>query len=74
MAMLGVTNYSKLPLRVATMLGFLLSALFLLLGLGYLIAKLVFWNRFSLGTAPLWVSQALSAQTLAAASVPRCVW
>ncbi len=37
------------------MLGFLLSALFLLVGLGYLIAKLAFWNRFSLGTAPLLV-------------------
>jgi glycosyltransferase involved in cell wall biosynthesis len=55
MAMLGVTNYSKLPLRLATMLGFLLSALFLLVGVGYLIAKLVFWDRFSLGTAPLLV-------------------
>ena len=54
-AMLGVTNYSKLPLRLATMLGFLLSALFLLVGVGYLIAKLVFWDRFSLGTAPLLV-------------------
>ncbi len=55
MAMLGITNHSKLPLRVATMLGFFLSALFLLVGLGYLIAKLVFWDRFSLGTAPLLV-------------------
>ncbi len=55
MAMLGITNYSKLPLRLATMLGLCLSALFLLLGLGCLIAKLVFWSRFSLGTAPLWV-------------------
>jgi glycosyltransferase involved in cell wall biosynthesis len=55
MAMLGITSYSKLPLRLATMLGFLLSALFLLVGLAYLAAKLVFWDRFSLGTAPLLV-------------------
>jgi glycosyltransferase involved in cell wall biosynthesis len=55
MAMLGITGYSKLPLRLATMLGFLLSALFLLVGLGYAVAKLLFWNRFSLGTAPLLV-------------------
>jgi glycosyltransferase involved in cell wall biosynthesis len=55
MAMLGITGYSKLPLRLATMLGFFLSALFLVLGLGYAVAKLLFWNRFSLGMAPLLV-------------------
>jgi len=53
LAMLGITNHSKVPLRVATMLGFLLSALSLLVALGYLIAKLVLWNWFSMGMAPL---------------------
>lgn len=53
MAMLGFTNHSKVPLRLATMLGFLMSALSLFIALGYLIAKLIFWNEFTLGTAPL---------------------
>jgi len=53
MAFLGIVNHSKVPLRAATMLGFAMSALSLLVALGYLVAKLVLWNRFQLGTAPL---------------------
>jgi glycosyltransferase involved in cell wall biosynthesis len=53
MAMLGITNHSKVPLRVATMAGFTISILSLLVALGYLIAKLMFWNELQLGTAPL---------------------
>ena len=52
-AMLGVTNLSKVPLRFVTWLGFLCSALSLLVGFAYLIYKLLFWNRFSAGAAPL---------------------
>ncbi len=52
-AMLGITNHSKVPLRIATMLGFAMSAFSLLIALGYLVAKLVFWDQFILGTAPL---------------------
>jgi glycosyltransferase involved in cell wall biosynthesis len=52
-AMLGITNHSKVPLRVATILGFAMSALGFLLAAGYLAAKLLFWNRFTLGTAPI---------------------
>jgi glycosyltransferase involved in cell wall biosynthesis len=52
MAMLGITNHSKIPLRLATLLGFAMSALGFLLAFGYLVAKLVFWNKFILGTAP----------------------
>ncbi len=51
--MLGITNHSKVPLRIATFIGFALSALSLLVALGYLTAKLLFWSRFTLGTAPL---------------------
>lgn len=51
--MLGITNHSKVPLRVSTFIGFGLSALSLLVALGYLVAKLLFWSKFSLGTAPL---------------------
>jgi glycosyltransferase involved in cell wall biosynthesis len=53
MAMLGITNHSKVPLRLATMLGFAVSFLSLLVALGYLIFKLLYWDSFSLGLAPL---------------------
>lgn len=53
MAMLGITNHSKIPLRLAAMLGFIMSALSLIVALGYLIAKLLFWNSFTMGMAPL---------------------
>ena len=53
MAMLGVTSHSKVPLRLATMAGFTISILSLLVAFGYLIAKLIFWNQLQLGTAPL---------------------
>lgn len=53
LAMLGVTSHSKVPLRIATMAGFVLSGVSLLIALGYLIAKLLFWNSFSLGSAPI---------------------
>jgi glycosyltransferase involved in cell wall biosynthesis len=52
-AMLGITNHSKVPLRVATFCGFALSLMSLTIALGYLVAKLLYWNSFSLGTAPL---------------------
>jgi hypothetical protein len=51
--MLGITNHSKVPLRVATMAGFGLSILSLLVAIAYLVVKLAFWNTFSLGLAPL---------------------
>jgi hypothetical protein len=52
-AMLGVTNLSKVPLRFVTFLGFACSLLSLLVGLGYLVYKLVFWANFTVGIAPL---------------------
>ena len=53
MAMLGLTNHSKIPLRLATMLGFITAALSALIGLFYLVYKLTNWQNFSLGLAPL---------------------
>jgi glycosyltransferase involved in cell wall biosynthesis len=52
-AMLGITNHSKVPLRLATILGFFLSLISLFIAFGYFIAKLMFWSQFSLGMAPL---------------------
>jgi len=53
MAMLGITNHSKVPLRLATMAGFAISVLSLLVAIGYLVAKLMFWDELQLGLAPL---------------------
>lgn len=52
-AMLGITNLSKVPLRLVTFFGFVGSMLCGIVGLGYLVYKLLFWNSFSVGTAPL---------------------
>jgi glycosyltransferase involved in cell wall biosynthesis len=53
MAMLGITSHSKIPLRLATMLGFVTSFLSLVVAFVYLVYKLIFWNSFSLGIAPM---------------------
>lgn len=53
LAMLGITNFSKVPLRMVTFLGFMSSLICVILGAGYLIYKALFWNRFSAGIAPL---------------------
>jgi glycosyltransferase involved in cell wall biosynthesis len=53
LAMLGITNLSKVPLRLVTALGFLSSILSLAAGLGYFVYKLLFWNSFSIGIPPL---------------------
>jgi len=53
MAMLGITNHSKVPLRLAAMAGFALSIIALLVAVIYLVLKLSMWNTFDLGLAPL---------------------
>jgi glycosyltransferase involved in cell wall biosynthesis len=52
-AMLGITNHSKVPLRLATMTGFIVAFLNLLLAVAYFIYKLAFWDSFTVGIAPL---------------------
>ena len=52
-AMLGITNFSKVPLRLAAMLGFATALLCLLVAVAYLAYKILFWNNFPVGTAPL---------------------
>ena len=53
LAMLGVTSHSKVPLRLAAMAGFALSILSLVIALIYLSLKLIWWDTFNLGLAPL---------------------
>jgi len=52
-AMVGFIHHSKLPLRLATFTGFALAGLSLLASFSYLAYKLLFWNNFSIGMAPL---------------------
>ena len=53
MAMLGIVSHSKLPLRIATLFGFILSILSFVIALGYLILKLLHWDSYSAGTIPI---------------------
>lgn len=52
-AMLGITSHSKVPLRLATMAGFALSAASLMIAFGYLIYKIARWEQMSVGIAPI---------------------
>lgn len=52
-AMLGITNHSKVPLRIATMMGFSLAFLNIIIAFIYFFYKILFWNEFSVGIAPL---------------------
>lgn len=52
-AMLSVTSYTKIGLRIATFVGAILSALAFLIGIVYLVLKLIYWDRFPAGTAPM---------------------
>lgn len=53
MAMLGFVNHSKLPLRLASFIGFGVSLISLMVAIGYMIYKLFFWYSFQVGMAPL---------------------
>ena len=53
MAMLAITNLSKVPLRIGDFLGICGALVSIMVSVGYLVYKLIFWNRFSVGIAPL---------------------
>ncbi len=53
LAMLGITNLSKVPLRLVTLAGFISATFSFALGFIYLVYKIIFWNSFSVGVAPL---------------------
>ena len=52
-AMLGIVKHSRKPLRFMVLIGFLSSAISLMVALFYFIYKLLFWDSFSLGLAPI---------------------
>lgn len=53
--MLGITSHSKLPIRLTTIAGFLLSFISLIVSFTFIVLKLIFWSSFNLGIAPLLV-------------------
>lgn len=52
-AMLSFTSYTKIGMRIATIIGFIISFLSIAIGFVYLILKLVHWDSFSMGNAPM---------------------
>lgn len=52
-AMLGITSHSKVPLRLATMFGFVTAFLSLIAAIVYLILKIINWYSMPMGQAPL---------------------
>lgn len=52
-AMLSITSYTKVGLRLATFLGFMCSAVSIVVAIVYTVMKLLYWDRFTAGTAPL---------------------
>ncbi len=55
-AMIGIVKHSKVPLRIMTFLGFGFSFLSLLIAFLYFVLKLIFWEQFTLGMAPIIIS------------------
>jgi len=53
MGMLGIINNSKVPLRMAIFIGVFFGIVSAIVGIGYFIAKLIYWDTMTLGTAPL---------------------
>ena len=52
-AMLSFTSYTKGGLRVATLSGFVISAVSFLIAIFYLVQKLLYWDQFVAGNAPI---------------------
>ncbi len=52
-AMLSFTSYTKAGLRLATICGAFCAGISLLVGLVYLVMKLLYWDRFPAGMAPV---------------------
>lgn len=52
-AMLSITSYTKVGLRIATLLGFLSSGISMVIALVYLILKLCNWDSFQAGNTPM---------------------
>lgn len=58
-AITGLTHVSKKPLRIVTMFGLIMSVISFLLAVVYLVFKLVNWDKFDAGTAPILIGMFL---------------
>lgn len=52
-AMLSFTTYTKMGLRLATIMGFIMSVISLIVAVVYLVMKLIWWDRFVAGMTPI---------------------
>lgn len=52
-AMLGFVNHSKLPLRLASFIGFIVGFLSIVIAFIYFVYKLLLWDTFQVGMAPV---------------------
>lgn len=55
-AMLGITSYTKILLRIATIIGFICAGLSFLGAIVFLVLKLMFWYHYPTGVAPMMIS------------------
>ena len=52
-AMLGIVSHSKVPIRIAAFSGFALGIISLMVAVGFIVLKLLFWDSFPMGIAPV---------------------
>lgn len=52
-AITGLTHVSQKPLRIVTMMGLIMAAISFVIAIVYLIFKLIYWDEFNMGTAPI---------------------
>ena len=52
-AMLSFTSYTKAGLRIATLTGIIIAGISFIIGMIYLVLKLIYWDRFAAGTIPI---------------------
>lgn len=58
-AMLSVTSYTKIGMRLCTFIGMICGVLSLIIALVYLVMKLIWWDRFAAGMAPVLIGMFL---------------
>ena len=65
-AMLSITSYTKMGMRIAVFAGMILALISLLIGMVYLVMKLIYWDRFHAGQAPTVIIVSLMCSILLA--------
>lgn len=53
LAIIGITSYSKAPLRIIVLISFLLAFISFFISLIYFVYKLLYWSEFQIGIAPI---------------------